>query len=300
MLIVTIPGPQNEEQLNAVIQNPLIDGFRFNTGVRVPYSPLVTLELLLDKVGSRDFWLDIKGRQLRIIQWSDPEFGKILLNHNIEVELPAEVYFRGDDICQVTSVIKNQIFVYPNPRYALGSGQSINIHSQKLTIEGYLTEEDKLYLEAAKELGINKIMLSFVESNNDIELIQQYCPDAEMYLKIESPQGLDFVNSEYVSTPKIHLMAARDDLFINLENKFEIISALKLIIKKDPDAIVASRILISLINSREISLGDIADLTLLHQMGYENFMFSDSLSSHPNVFNQAMEYWKEFEIKKWR
>jgi len=300
MLIVTIPGPQNEEQLNAVVQNPLVDGFRFNTGVRVPYSPLTTLELLLDKVGSRDFWLDIKGRQLRIIQWSDPEFGEILLNHDIEVELPAKVYFRGDDVCQITSAVENQIFVYPNPRYALGAGQSINIHSQKLTIEGYLTEEDKLYLEAAKKLGINKYMLSFVESNNDIELIQQYCPDAEMYLKIESPKGLDFVNSEYVCTPKIHLMAARDDLFINLENKFEIISALKLIIKKDPEAIAASRILISLINSREISLGDIADLTLLHQMGYKNFMFSDSLSSNPNVFNQAMGYWKEFKIKKWR
>lgn len=300
MLIVTVPGPHNPDIIKMIVRHHNVDGCRFNTGVRVPFSPEETLERLLEQIGCLDFWLDIKGRQLRIIQWSDPEYGEILLNHEVKVDLPAEVYFRGDDVCQVRAILANQLFVYPNPKYALGAGQSLNIKGSNLTIEGYLTEEDILYLEAAKKLGINKLMLSFVESNEDIKTVEQYCPDAQMYLKIESQKGLDFVKLEYIPTDRIHLMAARDDLFINLEQKYNMIFALQNIIKKDPQAAVASRILTSLVRSEEINNGDIADLYMLHKTGYKNFMLSDSISSRPEIFYRAMDFWNEFEIKKQR
>ncbi len=300
MLIVTIPGPQNKAQLEEISRHPLVDGYRFNTGVRVPYSPLETLERLLDYFGS-DLWVDLKGRQLRIVQWSDPDFGEILLNHEIEVGLPAHVHFRGDDICQITGYSSSQIFVYPNPKHALGAGQALNIHGSNLIIKGYLTDEDILYLEAAKTLGIGQLMLSFVESANDIASVKQYCPDATMYLKIESPKGIEFVRNEYDQTDgKTHLMAARDDLYTNLESPLEIVPATQLIVKKDPEAIVASRILTSMIRSKEVGLGDVADLCLLHQMGYQNFMFCDSMSSNMDVFQRAMLFWKEFAIKNAR
>lgn len=300
MLIVTVPGPQNKVLLEEISRHPLVDGYRFNTGVRVPYSPRETLERLVDYFGS-DLWIDLKGRQLRIVQWSDPDFGEILLNHEIELELPAHVHFRGDDICQITGYSSNQIFVYPNPRHALGAGQALNIHSSNLIIKGYLTDEDILYLEAAKTLGINQLMLSFVESSDDITAVKQYCPDATMYLKIESPKGLEFVGSEYDPTNgKFHLMAARDDLYTNLKSPLEIIPATQLIVKKDPEAIVASRILTSMIRSKEVELGDVSDLVLLHQMGYQNFMLSDSMSSNIEVFQRTMLFWKEFAIKNLR
>lgn len=301
MLIASIPGPQNISQLQAIIKHPLVNGFRFNTGVKVPYSPAETLKRILDQLGYLDFWLDIKGRQLRITKWADPNYGEIHLNHNIKVDLPAQAIFRGDDICQINAIANNQIFVYPNPRFALGEGQSINIHGQNLNIKGYLTKDDVSYLKAARSVGVNKIMLSFVESNDDIKEVQKFHPHAQLCLKIESQKGLDFVKTQY--NPKIgniNLMAARDDLFINLENKFDITSALQLIIQKDPDAFVASRILTSLVNSSEISQGDISDLYLLHQMGYQNFMLSDSISSKIDIFNRVMDHWKDFEIKKHR
>jgi hypothetical protein len=296
MLIITIPGPQNIAQIKAITKYPLVDAYRFNTGVRVPYPPQETLERLLDLVGE-NLWVDLKGRQLRIIQWADPAFGEILLNHEIEVDLPAHAHFRGDDVCELTSFRGNQIFVYPNPKYALGAGQALNIHGDNLVIKGYLTDEDFLYLEAAKKLGVNKLMLSFVESNDDIQLVKAICPDAEMYLKIESTKGMEFVNSEYdPKMGKIHLMAARDDLFTNLKSPLDIIPALRLMVEKDPEALVASRLLTSLIRTEEISLADIADIYLLDQMGYQNFMFCDNLCSNPGRFQRAMQFWNEFQI----
>ena len=33
---------------------------------------------------SKDIWLDLKGRQLRIAKWADPLYEAIELNHNID------------------------------------------------------------------------------------------------------------------------------------------------------------------------------------------------------------------------
>ncbi len=300
-LIASIPGPNNGGQIKKIINNHLVDGCRFNTGIRVPYdTQLETLKLILDQIGDTDFWLDIKGRQLRITQWSDPFCGEILLNHNLTVDLPAQIIFRNDNICNISNIVDNQLFVYPNPKHAIGAGQSVNIHGSNLKIDNYLTQEDISYLEAAEMLGINKFMLSFVENNDDIKAVQQYCPNAEMYLKIESQKGIEFINTEYVPTEKIHLMAARDDLFTNVENKFDITSVLQTIITKDPQAVVASQIMNSLANSSEISLSDISDLYMLNKMGYQNFMLDDIVCYRAGIFDQVMDYWKEFHITKYR
>lgn len=300
MLIATIPGPQNTNLLEEIVGNPFVNTYRFNTGVRVPFSPLETLSRLLDFTGP-NLWIDLKCRQLRIIKWAYPGYGAILLSRNINLELPAHVHFRGEDFsCDITDYNQNEIFIYPNPRHALGAGQSINIHAQKLNIEGFLTEEDIAYIEAAKTLGLNQFMLSFVEFPEDISSFRQLCPEAKIYLKIESPKGIEFVKKEFILDQNTHLMAARDDLFVNLNNKPDIISASQLIVSKDPEAVVASRLLNSLTHSDQISLGDFSDLYLLDLMGYQNFMFCDSISSRSEIFQNAISAWKEFQLKKER
>jgi hypothetical protein len=86
-------------------------------------------------------------------------------------------------------------------------------------------------------------------------------------------------------------MAARDDLFLSLvHERASMLEVLRLIVEKDPEAIVASRLMSGLLSeNEEVSLGDMADLSLMSRLGYKKFMLSDSLSK---CFNYAMEDWQ--------
>ena len=96
-------------------------------------------------------------------------------------------------------------------------------------------------------------------------------------------------------------MAARNDLFIQMgAKKIEIITALRIIIKKDPQAIVASQILPSLEKEEGVKMSDLSDLLLLKILGYKHFLLNDSLCIRSDVFEHAMFVWYEFldQIKK--
>lgn len=301
MLIATLPAVHQERLLTQIIQHPLVNELRYNTGVVSAYSPKETLTriLALTERYEKKLWIDLKGRQLRIANWAVPNYGKIELNHEIEVDCPAKVYFRGNDFSELKIVRGNTIYVDPPPRYAVGSGQAINIQGNNLKIKGYFTQEDLSYIAASSELGLNNFMLSFVEGLFDItefqNLWQKHWPEcsANLVLKIESIKGLEFVNNlDINSLPNISLMAARDDLMINIgENKAKILLALKQIIKQDPSAIVASRIFAGLENG-SVSMGDLADLALMKHLGYKHFMLSDGICTQH--FDKAIKAWDDF------
>ena len=124
-----------------------------------------------------------------------------------------------------------------------------------------------------RESGMNKVMLSYVESPADIQSVKDILPDAEIVLKIESKRGLVFAN-QYKNTMG-QLMAARGDLYIEVLRPHNIINALQSIIQADPNAIVASRILDSLVHSPIPSSADISDAAYLIKAGYRSFMFGD-------------------------
>lgn len=317
-MYATLPPP-HLKQMKVVANHPLIYGFRLNTGVRTPYSPHETLERILDVKGDKKFAVDLKAGQLRIKKWADPHYSEIELNHELkiigadhgQVDLnpPATIYFRGGGKSKVVAVQGRYIFVDPIPPYAVGAGQSVNIHHQgNLQIVGFLTETCEQYLEACKKLGIKDIWLSFVESRSQIDEVKKHFPEAKLCLKIESPLGLDFVRNEYPKLIKLEymLMAARDDLFLNIgADKLVIFAALQLIIEKDPQAILASRLFTSVekINEKEtpgepIALGDLSDLYLMHQVfGYQSFLLSDNLCHDERAFAKAMEIIGEYQKK---
>ena len=97
-------------------------------------------------------------------------------------------------------------------------------------------------------------------------------------------------------------MAARNDLFVHMgAKKIEIITALRIIIKKDPKAIVASQILPSLEDEEsEVAMSDLSDLLLLKILGYKHFLLNDSLCNRKEAFDNVMELWYEFmdQVKK--
>lgn len=278
------------------ISHPLITGTRFNVGARSPYSPLKTLELILAAVGPKEFWLDLKGRQLRITKWAVPTYGDIEINHEIELDYPAEVIFRDGQVSSIKKVIGKKLYVEPDPPVAIGAGQAINIWSSNLIIKGYFTEEDLLYIEAAKTLGIHNYMLSFVEEESDIIEMIKLDPQCKIVAKIESPKGLQFVRDIFPQfKDRVNLMAARDDLFINIgSNKFAILKALQNLIAADPETILASRLLTSLQSNSVVSLSDLSDLHLMSSWGYHNYMFSDGLCFKREPLLNALSVMEQF------
>ena len=292
-LLATLPSP-HERSFFTVLACPEVAEFRFNVGVRTPWSPRETLERILDRCSHKPLWVDLKGRQLRIAQWAVPTYGDIVLNHEVEVTQPATILFRGGDESAIREVRGRRVFVDPPPRNAVGAGQAINIHAATLVIHGYLTEEDEAYLDAAKDLGLTRFMLSFVEQQSDLDCVLQRIPGARLALKIESPKGLDWVRREFDSRGgTARLVAARDDLWLNIgQNKLQMLPALRLLVERDPTAIVASRLLGSLERQPAPDMGDLADLFLMHQLGFREFMLSDGVSR--SAIEPSAAVWREF------
>lgn len=295
-IIATLPPP-HFVRMRDVAANFNVDLYRFNTGAKTPFDPKETLKKILELVPKNKLCLDIKGRQLRIDMWARYPEGDIVLNREIEVDLPAEVIFRSDSISTIVAIDGRKIFVDPGPRYLIGAGQAVNVRGKNFKVPGeYLTETDKRYIEAGKELGINKCMLSFLEKISDISEVLAVNNDAEIYGKIESVPGLELIGNDCPWTEKnVRLIAARDDLFINLDfNGRKIFDALKLIIKQDPRAIVASRLLTSLEKDENVALSDLSDIYLMKEMGYQSFLLSDGLCSNPAAFRKAMSILRTF------
>ena len=299
-IIATIPPPHREEKVLQIAKHPYVDAVRFNVGARTRVSPLETCISLKRLCGDKTLWLDLKGRQLRITRWADLEFDPIRLNHRIKVDLPATIILRnGTDEgieLPISRVCGRDVYVESGGRFVVGEGQSVNIHGENLKIEGYLTRTDEAYVNAGKLLGINNFMLSFVEQEADIEWIREVIPDANLVLKIESEKGLELIAdsaTKLLGNGMIHLMVARDDLMTNLVDPGAIWDVTQEMLSKDRRAIVASRILTSLIKSAKPSLGDMADLKFLKQSRCYRMMLCDDLCTSEG-FEDAMEILKEW------
>jgi pyruvate kinase len=292
MLIATLPSLHQRELTGEMFSNPFIGGVRYNIGGRSKYSPEETVHILSKYAEKHDkmLWIDLKGRQLRITKWADPTYGDIELNRKISVDLPANVCFRGDETTYILDDYdENKLFIYPDPLHALGAGQALNIMGVNFNIIGdYLSPADVTYIKASRDAGVHNYMLSFAERSSDIQEILSIDAGAKSVLKIESVRGLGFV--ETMGVGEYHLMAARDDLSINLEKKSDIINhALSLIIHKDNCAIAASKIFESLKHGVTEDYSDIKNLT---GMGYSNFMLDDTISHR--YFKGAIKLWQEW------
>jgi pyruvate kinase len=273
--IVTIPpyAPFIDE----VVAHPIVGGLRLNTVMPTKGSLEELLQTIKKKAKDKELWLDLKTRQLRVKDFGVPPFTEITLTHEIEVKTPTTAYFNdGKEYATVLEIDKNRLIMQEGPRRVIGPGESVNIPDETLNVKGYFTVTDLSYIKAAKEVGIKNIMLSFVESKNDLNLINKIYPDANLALKIESKKGLFYANHEY---KKEHgtLMAARGDLYVEIRRPHEIISAVEDIISKDKNAIAASRIFPSLAYNLEPNCEDIGDFDNLLRMGYKNFMLGDDI-----------------------
>jgi hypothetical protein len=288
--------------IDDVIQHPLIDALRFNTAIPVKEPKAEVIALLKKKCGKKRLWLDLKTRQLRILDITYFPYTKITLNHSITSRIPFKIYYR-DTSAQVVDIEKeNTLILAKQPEVMPETGESLNILDPTLKIDQYITDNDIEYIEAAKKCGLHTFMLSYVEEENDLRELISFEPRAIIIAKIESQKGLSFVKKTFpVNFQRIRLLAARNDLFIQMGvKKIEIITALRIIIKKDPQAIVASHILPSLEKEEGVKISDLSDLLLLKILGYKHFLLNDSLCMRNEIFSQVMVLWYEFmdQVKK--
>jgi pyruvate kinase len=271
---VIVTTPPYASFLDEVAGHRLTSGFRLNTVMPLKDGPREALERLT-KFG-QPLWVDLKGRQLRVVGAAMPPFTEIRLSHRIRVHTPVDAFFSdGNERARVVAVDGDRIILEDGPRRLIGPGESVNIPHPSLEIEGTLTDTDRAYLAAMKEMGLTKVMLSYVESPEDVAEVKSLLPNTEVLLKIESLRGLDFAKKH--GAKHGHLVAARGDLYVEVPRPHQIVSALKTVIKADPEAIVASRIFDSLAWQPVPLSADISDVAFLLEIGYRRFMLGDQV-----------------------
>jgi len=282
--IVTIPpyAPFIDEVAN----HPSVEGLRLNTVMPIKGSLEEKLKELNDK---KELWIDLKCRQLRVEDYWVPPYTEVKVSHPVKVKTPVKVYFSdGKESATLVEVDGDRLIFLEGPDRVVGPGESINIVHPTLEIDGFLTDTDRKYIDAANKVGIKNYMLSFVEGQEDIDVLRKYVDTPNIVAKIESYKGL-----RYVKDSDVRLMAARGDLFVELRMPHHVIGAVERIIHKDKDAIVASRLFSSLAYTLEPTCEDIGDVDNLMRMGYRHFMFGDdictkrdSIISGLNLFEQ--------------
>ena len=294
MLIATLSPHTSFRQ--AIVDHPSVGALRFNTITPTgSKSKAQVLQELIELCGNKPLWLDLKARQLRIVQWGDPSFTTVDLNHRITVNLPTTLYFKDQQSTIVDIVDGSKLVLEDPPDEPVGKGQPVNILDPSLVIKGFLTDDDREYIDLAVSMGQHNFMLSFVEQVSDIAELFTLDKAANIVAKIESQKGLEFAKCGASCLAIVRLMAARDDLFINMgSEKTNIIDAEKCLVSVDPEAIAASRLLTSLESSKEVSMNDLSDLHMLHMMGYRHFMLSDKLCRNQFGFNEAANIFRRY------
>ncbi|NHI92420.1 MAG: hypothetical protein EAX96_07940 [Candidatus Lokiarchaeota archaeon] len=283
--------------LKDIISHSMVSGIRFNTAIPFEIPKRKILYQFKKKIFPKKLWVDLKCRELRIKEQVTIPNDLIELNHQIEIKTPTIMYYNeGEKYLVIDEIINGNKLKIRIPKNApndfkicFGKSASVNIPEVQ-KIYGYLTDNDREYIQAALENDIHDFMISYVEDPSDIKEVLELDPNASIIAKIESEKGLEFVKSHYNDfKEKVHLMVARGDLYIELDRPHKILNAMKIIIEKDPDAIAASRILLSVLNSEQIpNCTDICDIGFILQLGYKNLLLGDHVCEDESTLKNAI------------
>lgn len=322
--------------------DPRLAGIRLNSAMIGVPDLDQELKLLQEIRPTVPLYFDIKGKQLRITDagW----FGKgaschleLTLNHPVAVsgkKLPLVLFKAGSDSAELRDVVddgKRLIFYGGGPRYSVIPGESLCIRDPNLRVLGpTFTDAELEKIRIVKTFGFTRWFLSYVEEQRQVdEFLELVGKDTEVWLKIENLRGLRFVSEEFVKRPNLTLVAARGDLYVEVDRPHDILKAQRLIIEKDPEACAASRMLLSAmgnanltvnnvrglakkdpdgkVDSKEIlalvaegerdptpSCADFSELAWLSDIGYRRMMLCDELCLSEKLLARAVNAFCEF------
>jgi len=279
-VIVTVPP--HATFVDEVARHPRVTGLRLNTVMPVKGTLEEVLGRLKDVVLplGKALFVDLKGRQLRVKEAAVPPFTAVRLSHRIRLKTPAwAVFGSGRERARVLEVDGDRLILEDGPRRVLGPGESVNIPDPSLEVDGVLTDRDAEYLAAMGAVGLDDVMLSFVESDADVAAVTALLPSARVTAKVESQRGLAWARERGPALVKEggRLMAARGDLYTEVRRPHEVLRAVRDLLKADPATIVASRICDSLAWGLEPSCPDISDVAWLLSAGARSLMLGDEV-----------------------
>ena len=249
--------------------------------------------------GTIPLYFDVKGRQLRIKEAiTDLDHLELRLHRPISVKTPTPVLFKaGEDASLLVDVQddgKHLIF-RGGPEYMVHAGESIHIREPSLQVGGdTFSDYEVEKIDKVVRAGFDRYYLSYCEGQRDIDAFREFIGDAELFVKVENKVGLDFVANEWKPQPNTHLCAARGDLYVELDMPHQILEAVRLIVDKDPGAIVGSRMLLSMVDSSVPRCADFSDLAWLHQIGYRNMLLCDELCLKEELLGRAINAFAAF------
>lgn len=265
---------------------------RFNTAMTDMDELKKEFEILSNTDTPTPFYYDVKGRQLRITEILTREGDlELRLNHPIEVKTPCVVLFKaGADealLRYVTNGGRHLVFS-GGPRYNLLPGESLHVKGAKILSKNIFTPTEVEKIELAKQAGITRYFLSYVENQTDLNQLRDIAGrDIEVWLKIENNAGLSFVEERFKKEDGVTLVAARGDLFVELDKPHYMAYALRQIIAADPEACVGSRILLSVAESPVPSCADLLEINWMYDIGYRKFMLCDEICLKENLLGTA-------------
>jgi len=289
---VIVTAPPYAGYLDDVVRHPLVSGFRLNTVMPVKDGPAEALERLA--AFGLPLWVDLKGRQLRVVGGALPPYTEVRISHRIRVKTPADVFFsNGTEHGRIAAVDGDRLILEDGPRRVIGPGESVNIPHASLEVEGTLTGTDRAYLGAMRALGFRRVMLSYVEAVEDLEAVREILPEAELVLKIESRRGLAFARRH--GSRHGRLAAARGDLFVEVGKPHLLPRVMEEILAADPAAIAASRLFDTMAVHPVPVSAEIGDFVLLLRQGYRTFMLGDAVCLRGDVLVETLDLIRELE-----
>lgn len=246
-------------------------------------------------------WFDIKGMQLRIrevICGMDCDHLEFRLNRPIKVKTPCIVDFKaGEDAAELIEVRDGTHLIFKGgPQYEVRAGESIHIRHPSCQVGGPVFLDYEIEkIQKVVDLGFSKYYLSYVYDQKHVDAFRELIGnDAELILKIENKEALEWIATKYRPQPKTRLMAARGDLYVEVEYPHDILQACRLVIQKDPTAFVGSRMLLSCVHQSTPSCADFSDLAWLYEIGYRNFLLCDELCLKEELMARAANVFESF------
>lgn len=276
------------------------------SSIRLNSAMMSTTELdeELAKIKNMDIetplYYDIKGRQLRITEViMNPKYLDIRINHPIQVDTPTPVLFKaGADVALLHEVLEDgrRLKFLGGPKFMVKDGESLHIRDESLQVFGdQFTKIELEKIHKVKDAGFKHWFLSYVQTQQDVDEFRKLVgPDAIVNLKIEDKKGLEYVRTHFVKDNNTNLVAARGDMYVELDRPHEILGAVRMLVEKDPDAICGSRLLLSTITDPVPSCADWHELAWLYDIGYRNMMLCDELCLKEELLARAVNAFQAF------
>jgi hypothetical protein len=277
--------------------DPRMRGIRLNTPMLAMDALQQEFELLHGQTVTAEMFFDVKGRQLRTLAAEKHEDHlELVINHPIEAPHDTLVLFKAGGDFALLDAVKDdglRLVFQGGPQWNVKPGESFHVISDQFVQHGELFNDwEVARIEAAKAAGFTRWLLSYTESQADVDrFLELVGRDAEVWLKIENERGLAYVQNEFVKRDNLTLVAARGDLYVELQKKHEILRALQLIVEHDPD-VAGSRILLSVVRGPVPDCADLSELAWLREIGYRRYMLCDEMCLHEDMLAIAVNaFW---------